>query len=465
MATWIPKVFLNIFHVLCVITTIGFVGWCINEYSLDHDYSETTFATFHETLDDMYPSITVCVGKPVIGEKINLDLVKKLNLSIFAKTFESVGKSYEKQLNKNFLLKDVANAEWENTYHDWYNMMDNSQLFSSYMQFLRGTLHFSMGQDSYSSQLREFNVSRDELLHEFQKIDYDLITVSLKELLTDFHITFQLDGKTANLLKYDLQNGSLVADKDGIKAFFELRNTTQWEEKSIHALERVKTYVSLREVERKCFTFDIPMAKGVDMREIGIELNVSSSHGKYHEYSGKIWPGRFLVYLTYPNQFLREPYGSGIEPKIKKPVDCYKLEIHVGYMRVIRRRDKKSTPCNSEWRNHDKKHMEYITRKVGCCPMHWKLQSELPHCTNEQQLAEINRELFKKNGFMPPCRSIETLLKTTDEMTPEIYRRMCLFGMKKFYKLKVWLDEQRHYEEVFLFRSYSLQTLVGNSGK
>ena len=340
--------------------------------------------------------------------------------------------------------------------------MDNSQLLSSYMQFLRGTLEFSMRNDSYSSQLRSFNVSRDQLLHEFQKIDYDQITVSLEELLTDFHITFPFTDRIENSLNYYFLNGSLVGDKDIIKALLDLQNVTQWEEKSIHALERVEAYVSLREADRKCFTFNIPMAIGIEMREIGIKLNVSSSHGKYHEYPGGISPGRFLVFLTYPNQFLREPIGGGIKPKIKRRGDCYKLEIHIGYMRIIRRRDKKSAPCNPEWRNHDRKHLEYITSKVGCCPRHWKVQSELPHCTNELQLAEIKRELIKINGFMPPCRSMETLLKTTEGTTDW---KICLFGKNKFFDLKVWLDEQRRYEEVFLFRSYSLQTLVGNSGK
>ena len=205
------------------------------------------------------------------------------------------------------------------------------------------------------------------------------------------------------------------------------------------------------------------MAKGIDMREIGFSFNTSFNHGKYFDQMNDlVSSGRFYVYLTYPNQFLREPYGSGIAPEIGKAVSCYKLEIHVGYMRVVRRRNKKRAPCNVNWQRHDEKQLIYIATKVGCTPRNWKMSSDLPYCISHQEQAEINRELNKKNGFMPPCRSVETLLRTTKEKGD---MRMCLWGKKKYFDLSIFLDEQRHYEEVFLLRSYSLQALVGNSGK
>ena len=69
MVNEVPKSFLNLFHIFCLATTIGFVGWCIREYYLDHDYTETTFASFHETSDDIYPSVTICDMDPMMEEK------------------------------------------------------------------------------------------------------------------------------------------------------------------------------------------------------------------------------------------------------------------------------------------------------------------------------------------------------------------------------------------------------------
>ena len=184
-----------------------------------------------------------------------------------------------------------------------------------------------------------------------------------------------------------------------------------------------------------------------------MRLNVSSFPSKI------ITTGKFFFYLTYPKQFLRAPYGSGIKLAIDRPVDCYKFEIHVGYMRVFRRRNKRQSPCNPEWKHHDKNQMAHVSKTVGCNPRHWKMPSYLPDCTDPQQIAEINKELYKKNGYIPPCRSIETIIKTTKGKTGW---RMCYSF--KFLDLKMFVDEQSHYEEVFLYPSYSLQALVGNAG-
>ena len=103
--------------------------------------------------------------------------------------------------------------------------------------------------------------------------------------------------------------------------------------KSIDSLKRVKTYVSFRGAWRKCMTIDIPMARGVSMREINMRFNTSSFFEK------KVSYGKFRFYLTYPKQFLRTTFGSGMTPDISKTfsVKCYRYEIDVGYMRVVRR--------------------------------------------------------------------------------------------------------------------------------
>ena len=103
--------------------------------------------------------------------------------------------------------------------------------------------------------------------------------------------------------------------------------------------------------------------------------------------------------------------------------------------------------------------MSHVAEKVGCIPKHWKIQSDLPLCSTPQQFSDIALEINDKNGYMPPCRSIETLLKKTLGNTNW---RMCLIG--SFLDVKLFVDEQSYYEELVLLPAYSLQSLVGNSG-
>ena len=411
---------LKLFHVFCILTTIAFVCWCINEYSLDHDYTETTFSTFHQTIDDIYPSITICNMNPFLERKIDSHF---RNLPVIGEVY----KLYE---------KSSASGLGEYT----------SKILHSYQFFLNRPKDSKRASEVW---LNNMNITYDQWLQTLQLVDYDKLTTTFEDLLTDFYITFPLTDDHNKLLSYDMENGSLVANENDIEI---LKNDSQFS--SIHGLKRIKTYVSNRGAYRKCLTIDVPLAKDVSLREIGMSFNTSSFQ------SEKVSPGQFFFYLTYPKQFLRAPFGSGIKLALDRAVNCYKFEIHVGYMRVFRRRNKKRAPCNPEWNRHDEKHLTHVSRKVGCNPRHWKMSSDLPFCTISEEFAEIKKELFKKNGFMPPCRSIETILKTTKGNTDW---RMCL--RNSFFDLKIFLDEQSHYEEVFLYPSYSLQTLVGNAGR
>ena len=403
---------LNLFHILCIFTTTGFVGWCIHEYLLDHDYTETTFATFHETSNDIYPSITICDMDPFVEEKFDDHLKSMKEIGTMIKSSNDLSK---------FLL--------------------------SYKLFLKGAPNSTLAKPDW---LRNLNATFDQWLNILLHIDYDAATNGLEDLISDFHITFPMDVEAPRMINYQAINGSLVATDDEMESF---ANSTLLQEKTIQLLKSVKTYISFREAFRKCLTIDIPHSKGIDMREVGISFNTSGFPAK------KIAPGKFFFYLTYPKQIIRAPLGSGMKLPFDRAVSCYKFEIHIGYMRVVRRRNKERAPCNSEWNHHDEIQMSYISRKIGCTPKHWKMPSDLPYCSIPQQHLELKKELHKKNGFMPPCRSIETLLKTTKGKTDW---RMCL--RKSFLDIKIFLDEQSHYEEVFLFPSYSLQSLVGNSG-
>ena len=404
----------NSFHTICLFTAIIFVAWCINEYSLDNDYPVIKFATFHETSKDLYPSITICDHDPYIREK------------------------YEPYFKNLPIIGKAADGSHQ------------SKILGSYILLRRGDKGSALKEKDW---LRKLNVTYDQWIDGLQQIDYDKITANFEDILTEFYFQIPIKFDHLDTLYYNMSNGSLIADETKIEKF---ANSSQWKGISLEAFKHLRTYVSDTGVHHKCITIDTPMVEGVAIREMGMKFDTSVFPER------TISPGKFDFYLTYPKQFLRARINSGSRIKFPfdKPVNCYKFEIHVGYMRVFGRRYKKRSPCNIEWDNHDEIQMRHVAEKVGCAPKNWNISSDLPYCSIPNQFSEINEELNNKNGFMPPCRSIETLLKTTEGYTNW---RMCLG--KSFLELKLFLDEQSHYEEVVLLPAYSLQSLVGNSGK
>ena len=56
--------FAEIYHGFCIIIAIGLTAYCLNQYILDPDVSSITLRKFHESPDDIYPSITLCDKDP-----------------------------------------------------------------------------------------------------------------------------------------------------------------------------------------------------------------------------------------------------------------------------------------------------------------------------------------------------------------------------------------------------------------
>ena len=132
----------------------------------------------------------------------------------------------------------------------------------------------------------------------------------------------------------------------------------------------------------------------------------------------------------------------------------------MGYMKVVRRRFKRNEPCDKDWRNHDENQRTHIIKQIGCKPIHWKVKTNEPNCSNLEKYRVLSKQLYRKDGYMPPCRSIETLMK---KVTGKTGWRICLG--KNHYDITVYLDEQSHYEEAVFLPAYSFQSLIGNAGK
>ena len=334
------------YHGICVLIALVLSAYCLYRYILDLDVSSITLRKFHVSSDDIHPSISLCCKDPFSNEAL-------------------MGQSQS--------LK-------QNTLMNYYN-------------FLQGT--------------KSYNYIY-ETTRELQNIDYDNVSASLNDIVTDFSLDIFSKLDELVTLSYDVNDGFLAINKN---------KETLNKEIVLPDFELIKylpVRISARRAFHKCFTFDIPMIKGVTIRSVQIKINASwASSGR-----GQINLGRFYVFLTFPNQTMQVPRGKKIflNQHHRLRPRCYQFTVGLGTMEVFQRRDKSNDRCNRDWRNQDQKLQNYIVEKLACNPKHWKIKSELPFCYSAKQYQAAN--YFDHGMYMPPCRSIELLSKETKGLDP-----------------------------------------------
>ena len=370
----------QIYHITCVLTTIGLVSWVCYEYSLDEDATQIHINQFHKTADDIYPSITICIDNPFSERKL-------------------------KEIHP-ILTKRI------------------------YQGFLRGT------------RWPENDVFKEGLIN----IDYENVTYQLEDLINQFEISIL--GNGYNDMSFRVKDKSLTRSElvsgDSIK-----KDT---------AVTKIDTIISARESHTKCVTFNMPYVPDIKIHWMSITINASVFPGMF------IMPQHEQFYITfgYPNQFLQSQWKNKlIYDKKVSSTTSYRLDMYVGSMEVIRRRDKLDSRCNENWRNQDEDDRNNILKKIGCNPKYWNMRSNLPYCSNHTQYQSAIRELHLMSESIPPCKRIEKLT----QMTYEIDESPNYNGDHNRLMLRFFFNRDTVYKEIRLVRAFNLQSLIGNAGK
>ena len=212
-------------------------------------------------------------------------------------------------------------------------------------------------------------------------------------------------------------------------------------------------YVSVRWYNKKCFTINIPFVD--DKRIWKMTLNLNNSI-----FQDKILLIREMMSLSmhHPFQLMRSFLRSTAswESTIYRN-DCFNLQVSVESIDVVKRRNKYQEPCNSDLRGHDNITLARMLAYVGCAPAHWNTESLLPKCNTQKQYLKANWFYQDFEEEMPPCQSIERLIKTLSARSCKIMPDTNFF-----------LDFVFHdpvYKEINVLRAYGFQSLVGNAGK
>ena len=370
----------QIYHVTCVLTTIGLVSWCYYEYSLNEDATQIHNRKFHKTAEDIYPSTTICLMSPFKEEKLkefDPDLTSgKFNLFLMG-------------------LPPTWGSVWNKS---WVN------------------------------------------------IDYDYVTYQLADFISSVKVEFLRHPENIPRMSFLVQNNSLimVSEKSGV-------NYTD--------ITKMNAYVSARAPYYKCLTFDVPFQQGINVVFMDINVNGSIFPG------GEIRPrdDNFVITFGYPHHLTQTLWKNAVfyDKKVSAS-SCYRLETAMGSMEVLHSRDKLEDRCNQNWKNQDDDDLKYIMKRIGCNPKYWKIETNLPYCSNETQYELALIELKRIAGLIPPCKGIEKLAQTTyvtvdglDCNKSKSWSHMML---------RVWFKETT-YKEILLVRAFNMQSLIGNAGK
>lgn len=294
------------------------------------------------------------------------------------------------------------------------------------------------GEDVNSSSYAEFLMGK-YWSNNMSKIVYDEVTIDLNEFIKGLFI--QLTNGT----KHQSSNG-----ENSLSTSF---------------------YVNLKSPLTKCFTFDMPYFK--DVQIVTFQLMVHKRIFPGHVRPPRVvrtidrttrWTG-FGIIFHYPGQQLRsfskEKYSW---PSREGNNDTsYAMIYRFSSMEVWKRRNKPSKPCIEKWVNDDKNVLEKVMKQVGCRPTFWSASNDLHICETKKELQKINEQLanilkLDTNNHPPPCQVIHNL-----QMDYEEYD---LFGeeTKNDFFIVDITQGVSYFKEIEQVRAYDEETLLGNSG-
>ena len=197
-----------------MLIAVGFVFWCWLEHRTDHDVTEIMLRRFHETNDDIFPSITICDKDPFRYYRTDDEIMDGITIQ-------------------------------------------------RYQMFIRGDVtDFIRIREEFDNDTRFY-----EYIERMNEVDYDNATLDLNELISEFNIKVPIHSELIDDLIYDVVNNELKINK----------SKSQSELAHLESFQSVKSYISFRHQSHKCFTFDTPVTSGFNIREIQVKIKTSEN--------------------------------------------------------------------------------------------------------------------------------------------------------------------------------------------
>ena len=305
-----------IFHLLCVVFTVGMVVRWTLQYLMDEDLSRIKYTHYLDSEEDVYPVLSLCFTNPFVNEKLqNFD--PSLQEDFIDKVL--TGEAYDNIL-LNMIYDDISfNLEdftkeywirWQNGTTKRYSMTSfTEKIFSNtYTGFWRGQFYNCFG-----------------------------VQVLMKIL-----------RKESNVL---IEGFALLLRNDIFP----------------HAIRPTNTY--------------------------------------------------FITFLHYPKQILLALPSVKYRWQKRTNISTYNMAYTINEMEILRRRKKPNSICNENWKHFDDIAIERHIRRVGCRPIYYKENVDVPLCNNEtiirNAIFPFRSDEIKK--YAPPCKEVRKIDFTYEE--------------------------------------------------
>ena len=276
-------------------------------------------------------------------------------------------------------------------------------------------------------------------------IDYDNVTVSLEDYLYEMGV--QYGNFTTRTWSKDY--GYMGNHKD-----------------------TPKFYISNRDGGSKCYTFTLPYVYNVPVISFYARINTDifpqGIRTPYPKFNGSdITEGGFTSFFHLPGQHFRSYFDKKYswEDRTNKSKN-YDMFYTIKNIEVLKRRNKYSKPCNSDWIKDDEVVIDALMTSVGCSPHHWKINSTFQPCSSREQMKKFKWPSYNElQKILPPCRAIEKLQDDYSEM--DIPSKNDAFGTGKgkngWFRITLYFPETS-YKEISQAKAYDIESFVGNAG-
>ena len=93
-----------LFHTLCIIGAIGMTLFCVFKYFKNESVVSVSYKVFHDTPDDVYPSISICLRATKVGPFVDTNDISREDISDMMRGLTK----YNQSLLMNITYEDMT---------------------------------------------------------------------------------------------------------------------------------------------------------------------------------------------------------------------------------------------------------------------------------------------------------------------------------------------------------------------